>query len=622
MVRVDITNVAQLNRQSAVLLQQFDPDSIYGVLTRITKHAEALITQGVGVDLFFGTANDVGTYTALMQEPELIIGDRRSQISTRHADPGVERLVQAIDEQFIPKTGVSFGRFFGPADYKLETSPTGVYASRQNGGALLLKNDDEDYFSTRSRPERLEATCERIWKESYNLQAGEHVQIGVALYDPNLTDKPREDYLDGMIIGVEMARAAQRLGAKVSLLFTTEPKDDTIPCTHFSQLYWTMQGLEFNHDQDETVFEAYRTIRDELSNGITINNFSALFNVSGDGRLGQFSFGAHVGFPIQGSDERWDRIHHMITQNEELNSHASLDPRSGVARYSMTQTLPLDDFVLSCDISYEELEQRNQAIKTVLDKCDTVRTIGDYLTIDGVDYKTDFTISLIKPGGGRRNVESESGNVRELEMFGNHCSGEVFVTPDNVVETREDERDLEYLARMTEIANKYEVFGDVIGTYVGNGVICIGRNYSLQETPMVIGFNSEGKAKILYASDKVRKAAEDCVEATIKSIEERYKAGSITEEQRDLKLGNLWNIGEFAINTNPNAPANSRYLIVAEKEKGKMHIALHSGFEPDKDTEIHWDTTAGLPQQVLNMHGFDSVGERYELLIQGEIAAK
>ena len=67
------------------------------------------------------------------------------------------------------------------------------------------------------------------------------------------------------------------------------------------------------------------------------------------------------------------------------------------------------------------------------------------------------------------------------------------------------------------------------------------------------------------------------------------KSKSLPRDIIGMKKRNFNGIGEFAVNTNPRAYLCD-YLIVNEKIADMIHIALGSGFEPDKSTEykLHW----------------------------------
>ncbi|MBI2660447.1 hypothetical protein HYX07_04760 [Candidatus Woesearchaeota archaeon] len=101
---------------------------------------------------------------------------------------------------------------------------------------------------------------------------------------------------------------------------------------------------------------------------------------------------------------------------------------------------------------------------------------------------------------------------------------------------------------------------------------------------------------------------------------EAEKNKSLPRDIIDLKKKNFERIGEFAINTNPKARL-CEYLIVNEKIARMMHIALGSGFEPDRSTEYHMDIVFNAPRQKLDVFGIDKSGNKHWILNNGEFAA-
>src|SRR3990167_10870121 len=87
----------------------------------------------------------------------------------------------------------------------------------------------------------------------------------------------------------------------------------------------------------------------------------------------------------------------------------------------------------------------------------------------------------------------------------------------------------------------------------------------------------------------------------------------LPKEIINMKKKNFERVGEFAINTNPKAKLCD-YLIVNEKIANMMHIALGSGFEPDRDTIYHMDIVFNAPRQKLDVFGIDSKGKEHWIL--------
>jgi len=82
---------------------------------------------------------------------------------------------------------------------------------------------------------------------------------------------------------------------------------------------------------------------------------------------------------------------------------------------------------------------------------------------------------------------------------------------------------------------------------------------------------------------------------------------------------NYRRVGEFAINTNPKAKLGN-YLIENEKIAKMIHIALGSGFEPDRQTVYHWDFVVNAPRQKLDIYGLDRKGKKHWIIKKGKFA--
>jgi len=98
---------------------------------------------------------------------------------------------------------------------------------------------------------------------------------------------------------------------------------------------------------------------------------------------------------------------------------------------------------------------------------------------------------------------------------------------------------------------------------------------------------------------------------------ESEKNKSLPQDIINMKKRNFERVGEFAINTNPKARL-CEYLIVNEKIARMMHIALGSGFEPDRSTEYHMDIVFNAPRQKLDVYGINNKGNKHWILKNGE----
>jgi leucyl aminopeptidase (aminopeptidase T) len=97
--------------------------------------------------------------------------------------------------------------------------------------------------------------------------------------------------------------------------------------------------------------------------------------------------------------------------------------------------------------------------------------------------------------------------------------------------------------------------------------------------------------------------------------QEQHK--SLPQKIINIHKKNFTNIGEFAINTNPKAEL-CRYLIVNEKIANMVHIALGSGFDPDRSTVYHTDIVINSPRQKLDIYGVSKDGEKFWIHKKGK----
>ena len=95
------------------------------------------------------------------------------------------------------------------------------------------------------------------------------------------------------------------------------------------------------------------------------------------------------------------------------------------------------------------------------------------------------------------------------------------------------------------------------------------------------------------------------------------KNKSLTKDVINICKKNFWNIGEFAVNTNPKAKL-CNYLIVNEKIARMIHVALGLGFEPDRKTMYHWDIVVNAPRQKLDIYGVTKKKKIHWVLKKGE----
>lgn len=444
----------------------------------------------------------------------------------------------------------------------------------------------------------LKETAKKVWRDVYALKKGEKVSVGFVLVptEENL-GHPLQDYLDAyplcwslmeeikgkyhVVMGASSSRASMR----------ADPE-------RISEIKATLMGCELSKNINEPVFKKFK----ELSNFLKLNRIKpgqASFFVAGKGYHGKHLFGETIGYPSPNGKTRWQSPGMMIYKLD-FYAQTKNDPREPKARMGFTETIPLDIWVETCNISWKEMRDRNYKVKEVVDKAVKVIVKGKKTKFG----TTDFEVGLVKQDGTRRWVRTSDTDVREIinseylkktgikaGTMANLPGGEAFMTP-------------EYLK----------------GTFVGDVVIAIDQSYRLSDkNPLVIrafGDHYKIKSGPKDIIEKLNKRKKESWE-TLMEVE---KNNSAPKEIIELRKKNFERIGEFAINTNPKARLCD-YLIVNEKIARMIHIALGSGFEPDRAGDYHMDIVIDAPAQKLDIYGIDENGREHWILKKGQFVA-
>ena len=501
-------------------------------------------------------------------------------------DEKTEALMNFIQEIEKKKKDAFIGLFEKP-DFIIEAKD-----SFFDGSFKLPFRDDwfKDY-----RPKEMEETSRKIWEDVYNLKKEEKISIGfVLIQKQEMLGHPLEDYLDSYAIIQHMNEACKDY-AKVSMGAATQRKSMLDKSEDISELKAILSGCELSKDSDEEIFKKYKKVS-KLLRLNRINTIDASFFVGGKGYRGKHNFGEMIGYPSMNKKTRWQSPG-QIMYKLDFYPQTALDDRDPIARVGFTETLPLDIFLESCNIDWKEMRARNNKVKQIADKCKLIRVVGE--EIDGL--KTDFEVGLVKKDGQHRWVRTSDTDIREkinseyLRKTGikggnmaNIPGGEAFVTPEYVK-----------------------------GTIVGDVVISIDQSYRLSfKEPFVIKADGNEYKVISGPKDIVRKFDEKKEEAW-EGIMNQEKYKSLSQDLIEMKKRNFNMINEFAINTNPSARLCD-YLIVNEKISRMVHVAMGSGFEPDRATDYHTDVVIDSPRQKLDIYGIDENGKEHWIIKKGD----
>lgn len=493
----------------------------------------------------------------------------------------LKEFIQEVEK----KTNGEFEKIFKEPDYIIEAKEAGFE------GSFNLPFRSEWFREYKA--EEMDETCKKIWKDVYNLKGNENVSIGFVLIQKDeMLGHPLEDYLDSYAICWSMLK---NCNGKVTMGAYTHKSSMREKGDRISELRATLLGCELCKDIDEEIFKKYRKLS-KLLNLQRIRPVDASFFIAGKGYPGKHLFGESIGYPTKNKKSRWQSPGQMIYKLDFYHQ-TSMEDREPLARVGFTDTIPLDIFIETCNIDWKEMRERNYKIKQIADKCDVIKVRGE--EINGL--RTDFEVGLVKEDGKHRWVRTSDTDVREkinseyLKRTGikagtmaNLPGGEAFTTP-------------EYLK----------------GTFIGDVVISIDQSYLLSEkNPLVIEANN-GSYKIISGPKEIIDKFNEKKKEAWEMIMEQEKNNSAPKELIDLRKSNFNRVGEFAINTNPKAKLCD-YLIVNEKIARMIHIALGSGFEPDRATDYHTDIVINSPRQKLNIYGMDKDGNEHWIIRKGE----
>src|SRR3989338_2425278 len=462
------------------------------------------------------------------------------------------------------------------------------------GNDLTL--DYKDEWMVEHRMKELEETSRILWKEVYNVKSNERIGVGfVLIQKQEMLGHPLSDYLDSYQINWAMCSTCK---GNVTMSAYSTKGSQLDPSEHTSDLRATLLGCEYDKEVNEQPFIAFKTLSKAL-NLSRLKPVDAGFSISGKGYPGKHRFGDAIGYPSLNKKTRWKTPGQMLSKFDfySQTKHEDRDPQTRVA---FTETLPIDVFIYTNLLDWGEVRSRNQKIKDVMDKCDVIYVKGN---IDE-KYVTNLEVGLVKPDGKHRWVRRSDTDVREkinktyLEMtgiragnMGNIPGGEAFVTP-------------QYMK----------------GIFVGDVVVHVDQSYHLDEkNPLVVECYGDSYRIISGPKDIIDKISKRKQEA-MKLLLESEKNKSLPEDIIKMKKDNFERVGEFAINTNPKARL-CEYLIVNEKIAKMMHIALGSGFEPDRSTEYHMDIVFNAPRQELDVYGIDKKGSKHWILKDGDFVA-
>lgn len=446
------------------------------------------------------------------------------------------------------------------------------------------------------RCKKLLETAGIIWRQVYNIRSNERVSVGFDLVPARKDlEVPLEDLLDSFQIARAMMVAIKGKVKSIRMGASTSRRSMLEPCERTSELSTTLLGCELDKEVNEPVFRKFKKLS-KLLRANRLRSVTATYFIHGKGYPGKHLFGEMIGYPSLDRKTRWQSPGQLIYKLD-FYPQTRMEKRDPMARVGFTaDPLPIDLFIQTCNIDWMAMKRRDDKIKRVTERSEVIRVVGK--RVKGL--QTCFEVGLRKKDGKHRwargsDVEARSilnkdylrrTGIRAGNMS-NIPGGEMFITP-------------EYLE----------------GTIVGDVVIAIDGSYVIPENkPIVIKATKKGY-KVISGEKRILEQLRGKKKEAWKSILEQEKNKSLPKEIVKLKKRNFNKIGEFAINTNPKAKL-CRYLMVNEKIARMIHIALGSGFEPDRATEYHSDIVINSPRQKMDIYGIDKKGKKLWIIRKG-----
>ncbi|MCX8190292.1 MAG: hypothetical protein N3F05_03650 [Candidatus Diapherotrites archaeon] len=473
------------------------------------------------------------------------------------------------------KNGAGFSRNFKRPDLTIEMKKDGFLV---NGSKMLPY--DANWFRKYDE-KKMDETCKKIISEGYALKRRESFSIGFVLVPAKRKiELPLEDHLDSFAIAYHMAKIAALRCKRVVMSSSTERKSKLDVPEPVSDLFATIGACEYEKNIKERQFEIFK----KLSNIIGIGKWQysdASFAIVGSGYHGKHIFGLAVGYPSPDKRTRWSVPGQMFLK-PAWHEQSKIDKRPPKTRHQITETIPIEEFIQTCNIDYKKMRIRNIKIKRIIERSDKLIVESE------INGKNTNLVVVLKANRRRCEVQRSDSDTRSkidkevLKKSGiisgtydNIPGGEVFFTPKSI-----------------------------FGVAVGDVVINIDHSYVLSsKNPLIVKFSGK-KWSLIKAPKKVKKRIDKELADSKKLIKMYEKSGSLPKKIINSYKKNFFGVGEFAINTNPAAKL-SRYLIVNEKLANMIHIALGSGFERGTQTVYHWDFVIDVPRQKISIKAID-----------------
>ena len=481
----------------------------------------------------------------------------------------------------------SFENVFKAPDYILRAGSKGFCGS--------IKMHFQNGWVKKRKWKTLVKTCDIIWDQVYNLKVNERVGLGFETIPAEKDlEKPLQDYIDSYYISRAMLESLLKVTQKVTMNSSSPRYSLLKPMERISDLKATLLGCELCRHSNEAVFRRFKEFARYIGTSRVKHN-SATFFIVGKGTPGKHFFGQSIGYPTKNGKSRWQSPAGIIYQPNHA-PQTKYEGRPPKGRVAFTETLPVEVFIKTSNIDWNEMKRRNDTLAEIARK--SVKFVVKSNTKS--NYKTDFEVGLVKKTGEKRLPRTSDVDTRDIinkEYYkrtgikagnmGNIPGGEMFITP-------------EYM----------------MGRAVGDVVINVDQSYRLnKQNPFVVDANKKGY-KVVRAPKKILQNFNNKKKEAWNLLKKQEK--TMPKKLIETRKKNFNSIGEFAINTNPKAEVCD-YLIVNEKIADMIHIAMGSGFEDDKATDYHSDLVIDAKRQKLDIYGVDQKGNEFWVMKRGKM---
>ncbi|MFX1520913.1 MAG: hypothetical protein ACFFCD_13430 [Promethearchaeota archaeon] len=490
------------------------------------------------------------------------------------------KIVDLINTFFEEKNERPFETFVRPPDIILDFDGA-QFVSIRGAPKIILKVDDADSWVTLSSVEEdLENVCFEIIKTGFNHPRGGNTLLILPNIPPEKRrKKPKEDYLQAYVQAFKYEDIAYKKGRIASILMLNakeHPNDVADELWSTLQAFW---GIELSKNVPDSPFKRYRMFSGEAGMRYKAGDVSlphAILMFKGEGSFGKDIFGETIGYPTPNLKTKWTSALQLLSKLDwyPQKEHDERDP---LIKLGLQEILPISTFLRVCGIDYKVMRQKNQRVRDILNKAEKIKVIGQ--PIDGI--ATNLIVSL-----GRRTLRTSDSEAIWPGLFANFPGGEVYLTPESVD-----------------------------GTFVVDETIAIDQSYPL-ESPLIIKIEN-GRYTGITGNQQILNILLNEKEKVQQRLTHLEGKQALPNEVLQLYKDNIDRIGELGIGTNPNAQLPSNYLIEAEKADRTIHLALGSGYEPDRATLYHWDAVAGYNQK-LTLTALTSDGKETSILIEGD----